>query len=182
MARLAPLDPPYSEEVLASFEKLTPNGMAPLALFRVLAHNPRVLRRVQRGGLLDPGAITVRHRELVILRTCALTGATYEFDVHVALFAAAAGLSPEDLEATRTEGSRAARWDRGERLVLRAAETLHATNTLDEALYAELTDVLAPAVLVEMVVLAGLYHAIAYVVNAFEVPGETRAERLVGRA
>jgi alkylhydroperoxidase family enzyme len=174
MSRLPPVAPPYSEEVLASFEKLMPKGMEPLHLFRVLAHNPRVLRRIQRGGLLDPGAISLRHRELVILRTCALTGASYEWDVHVKLFAAAAALSSDDLEAARTEGSRASRWNEEERLVLRATETLHATNTLDDALYRELAAVFTPAARVETVVLAGLYHAISYVVNAFEVPGEAR--------
>lgn len=54
--RIAPLKEPYPPKVLEDFDKLMP-GMEPLRLFRTLAHNPRVLRRVRRGGLLDPGSI-----------------------------------------------------------------------------------------------------------------------------
>ena len=63
MARVPPVDPPYSDEVLASFRKLMPPGMEPLRLFRTLAHNPRVLRRIQRGGLLDPGSAWMARRD-----------------------------------------------------------------------------------------------------------------------
>jgi rubrerythrin len=82
MKRLSCVAPPYSQEVTAALEKLSLPGMAQLALFRTLAHNPRVLQRIQRGGLLDPGSISVRLRELTILRSCALCRAEYEWGVH----------------------------------------------------------------------------------------------------
>ena len=100
MPRIAPLAPPYAPEVAEDLRKLMPPGVEPLGLFRTLAHNPRVLRRVRRGGLLDPGSITVRDREIVILRTTALCRSEYEWGVHVAFFAAAVGLTAEQLAAT----------------------------------------------------------------------------------
>src|SRR5437868_12494449 len=102
MTRLPPREPPFDLSTAEDLEKLMPPGVPPLDLFLTLAHNPRVLRRVRKGGLLDPGSITVREREIVILRTCALCGSEYEWGVHVQFFAAVAGLSPAQIAATVT--------------------------------------------------------------------------------
>src|SRR5262245_15400111 len=99
-SRISPAEPPYDPQVAEDFAKLMPPGMPPIALFRVLAKNPRVLGRVRRGGLLDPGSISVRQREIVILRTTARAGAEHEWGVHAAFFAGAAGLDPAALAAT----------------------------------------------------------------------------------
>lgn len=172
MPRIEPISPPYSARVMASFKTIMPNGTDPLGIFRVLAHNPRVLERVVNGGLLDRGAVSVRHRELVILRTCALCGAEYEWGVHARVFGAKAGLDEASLRATWIEGAAWSGWDPASQLVLRLAETLHQTNAIEDALYAELAASFPNDALIELVVLAGLYHAISYVVNAFEVPNE----------
>jgi alkylhydroperoxidase family enzyme len=177
MERLSCVEPPYSREVTAAFEKLSLPGMAQLALFRTLAHNPRVLQRIQRGSLLDPGSISVRLRELTILRSCALCRAEYEWGVHVKVFAASAQLDADAVAATWSEGSSAKLWSDQERLVLRLCEQLHATNTLDDELWRELAARFEPPQLVELIVLAGLYHAISYVVNACAIPLERWAAR-----
>ena len=70
-ARIAPLEPPYSEAVTAALQKIMPPGVDPLVLFRTLAVNERVFLRLMAGGLLDRGSITLREREIVIDRTCA---------------------------------------------------------------------------------------------------------------
>src|SRR5215831_9817505 len=98
--RIAPAEPPYSEHVAAAFARIMPAGIAPLALFRVLAVNERVFLRVMAGGLLDRGSITLREREIVIDRTCARCGSEYEWGVHVAFFGPRAGLTPQQLAAT----------------------------------------------------------------------------------
>ncbi|MFT3925060.1 MAG: carboxymuconolactone decarboxylase family protein [Myxococcales bacterium] len=177
MERLSPVSPPYSAEVTASFAKLTLPGMEFLQLFRVLAHNPRLLQRIQRGGLLDPGSISIRLRELAILRTCALCGAEYEWGVHVAIFAGAASLSADDVSSTWRTGSSDARWGDAERLVLRLCEELHATQGLSDASWAELSTHFTSAQLLELTALAGMYHMISFVVNAGGVQLETWAPR-----
>src|SRR5262245_60264322 len=83
MTRIPPRQPPYEPATAEDLVKLMPPGMSPLRLFTTLAHNPRVLGRVRRGGLLDPGSIALREREIVILRTCALCGSQYEWGVHI---------------------------------------------------------------------------------------------------
>jgi hypothetical protein len=92
--RVAALAPPYSGPVAAALERIMPEGVPPLALFRTLAVNERVFLRVMAGGLLDRGSIGLRDREIVIDRACARCGSEYEWGVHVALFAARVGLTP----------------------------------------------------------------------------------------
>src|SRR4051812_47964344 len=99
-SRIASVEPPFAPDVEEHLQKLMPPGMDPLALFRVVAHNPRVLGRMRRGGLLDPGSITVRQREIVILRTTARCRSEYEWGVHAAFFAGAAELSEAQVTAT----------------------------------------------------------------------------------
>jgi len=171
MARLEPLQPPYSDAVAGELAKL-----APIALFRTLAHNPRVLGRVRRGGLLDPGTITLRQRELVILRTCALCGAEYEWGVHVAAFARAAGLAAAEIAAT-VSGDRAALPGADDQALFALCEALHRTATVDDALWDQLAAAFAPDQLVELVALAGQYHAIAYLANALGIECEPGAPR-----
>jgi alkylhydroperoxidase family enzyme len=175
MTRLPPIEPPYDAAVAEDFARLMPPGMAPLALFRTLAHNPRVLHRVRKGGLLDPGSITVRQRELVILRTTALCGAEYEWGVHVAVFATAAGLAGDQLAAT-VSGERAA-FAPDEQLLIELCDALHAAAAVPDALWQRLAAVYRPEQLVELVALAGQYHMISYVTNALAIELEPFAPR-----
>ena len=175
-ARIAPLDPPYSADVQAAFDVVM-RGAPPLALFRVVARNPRVLSRLMAGGLLDKGSITLRQRELMILRTTALCGAEYEWGVHVAAFGAKAAWTPDELHASRHGGGGAPCWKRDESRVVRLADALHASNDVDDALWADLKEVFADDQLIELVMLAGLYHAVSYALKAFQVPLETSAPR-----
>lgn len=178
MPRLSPIDPPYTDEVQDSFRKLMPPGMEPLGLFRTLAHNPRVLRRIQRGGLLDPGSISLRLRELAILRTCARCGAEYEWGVHVTLFGGAAGFDEAALERIALGLASDRSWTDEERLVLELCDALHDHSTLSDGQWEALRRAFEPAQLVELVTLAGLYHAVSFLVNALQVAPEPWAAAL----
>ena len=100
MARIAPLNPPYAPDIQAAFDAIMPAGVDPLVLFRTLAVNTRVYGRFRAGGLLDRGLLTLRQREIVIDRTCALNGCEYEWGVHIAFFAAKVKFTPEQIAAT----------------------------------------------------------------------------------
>lgn len=174
-ARLPPVEPPWGDEVAEDLRKLMPPGVPPLGLFRTLAHNPRVLRRVRRGGLLDPGSVSVRDRELVILRTTALCGAEYEWGVHAAFFARAAGLSPAELAATVSGDLEP--FAPAERALLQAIEALHASATIPDDLWVALATDRSPAQLIELVTLAGQYHTISFLTNALGLALEPAALR-----
>jgi 4-carboxymuconolactone decarboxylase len=76
-------------------------GLGVLNIFKVVGHNPRLLRNWARfgntmlfGGLL----LSDRLRELVILRIGQLCGSEYEFGQHIRI-AKAAGISFEEMAA-----------------------------------------------------------------------------------
>lgn len=174
--RIEPLSPPYTDEVAEDLAKLMPPGMEPIRLFRVLAKNPRLLRRVRKGGLLDPGAVSLRHRELMILRTTALTRAEYEWGVHVMFFAEAAKLTEAQVAATFT-GKPLDTWSDKDRAVLKLAAELHTQSRPSEETRAVLKVCFDEAAILELVTLAGQYHAISYVVNTARVELEPGAPR-----
>lgn len=174
--RIAPLDPPYPPALQADFDQLM-RGAPPLLLFRTVARNPRVLQRFMAGNLLDRGSISLRSRELMILRTCARCGAEYEWGVHVAVFGAKAQWSEEQIRSSVHGGDADACWTPEERLVLRLADRLHDTNEVDDALWQELAAQFAPEQLVELIMLAGKYHAVSYLINALGIQHEAFAPR-----
>src|SRR3569832_1334562 len=97
--RLAPLQPPYPAEIQQQFERIM-RGAPPLMLFRVMAAHARAWEKFRAGSLLDRGPLSLREREIVIDRTCALNGCEYEWGVHVATFAEPARLTEEEVSAT----------------------------------------------------------------------------------
>lgn len=179
--RIDPVLPPYSDAVAAELAKLTPPGMEPIGLFRTLAKNPRVLGRIRRAGLLDPGSITLREREIVILRTTALNGAEYEWGVHAAFFARAAGLDSRCLHATVWREADAECWQPAEVVLIRTCDELHVTGRLTDELWAELHRTFSDEQVLELLVLAGFYRTISYLVNGAGIALETAAPRFPPR-
>lgn len=179
--RIGPIDPPYPPEVQAEFDKLM-RGAPPLALFRTVARNPRVLQRMMAGSLLDRGSISLRGRELMILRVCARCGAEYEWGVHVAAFGPKAQWTPAQLHSTVHGSAGDECWSPEDRLVIRMADRLHDTHRIDDALWQDLAAHFEAEQLVELIMLAGLYHAVSYMVNATGVQHEAFAPKFPMKA
>jgi alkylhydroperoxidase family enzyme len=174
--RIAPLDPPYPDEVQAEFDKLM-RGAPPLLLFRTVARNPRVLQRMMNSSLLDRGSISLRSRELMILRTCARCGAEYEWGVHIAAFGARANWTAAQMRSTVHGGAADGCWSMEEGLIIRLADQLHDTNRVDDALWEGLSAQFAAEQLVELIMLAGKYHAVSYLINAIGIQHEASAPK-----
>ncbi|HEY7654436.1 MAG TPA: carboxymuconolactone decarboxylase family protein [Methylomirabilota bacterium] len=182
--RIAPVEPPYPEAVAAALDRVMPEGVPPLTLFRVLAVNERVFLRVMAGGLLDRGSISLREREIVIDRTCARCGSEYEWGVHMAFFAERVGFTPEQAAATCGDAAAAAALPEPERLLLRLVDELHDRAEVSDGLWAALRAQWSDEQLVELVALTGFYHLISFVTNALRIPLEAygaRFPRLAGR-
>jgi alkylhydroperoxidase family enzyme len=178
-ARISPIDPPFPEEIQAEFDKIM-RGAPPLLLFRTVARNPRVLQRWFAGSLLDKGSIPLRLRELMILRTTALCGAEYEWGVHVATFGAKAVWTDEQLRSTTHGGADDTCWSEQERVVIELADQLHSTSRVDDAAWQRAASTFAQEQLIELVMLAGSYHAVSFLINAFGVQHEDFAPRFPG--
>jgi len=185
MTRIAPLEPPFDDEIGALLAKMTPPS-APnvLALFRVLAKNPKLAERMMATGghFLGRGSsLPVRDREIVIDRVCARCGNEYEWGVHVAAFAEAAGLSEADIRHTVSYPADPDAWAPHEAALIAMVDALHETATIDDAIWQALSGHYDEAQLVELVMLAGWYHAISFVCNAFLVPLERWQARMPKR-
>ena len=178
--RIVPLEAPYEESMAEAFKRIMPPGMAPLKLFRTLAHNPRVLLRLFAGNLLDKGSIDLRTRELVILHTCARCGSEYEWGVHVALFARRAALSADDVAMTLAGNHEQGALPVQEALLLRVVDELHDTSTISDVLWNELARHYSSAQILEIVTLVGNYHMVSFITNAARVELEAFAPRFGG--
>src|SRR5467141_1545022 len=121
MSRIAPLGPPYAPEIQERFNRVM-RGAPPLMLFRVMASNARAWEKFRAGSLLDRGPLSLREREIVIDRTCALTGCEYEWGVHISAFAEAAHLTEEQVRATVLGRADAACWPAAEQALISVAE------------------------------------------------------------
>src|SRR5271170_3198064 len=104
-ARIAPLQAPYAPDAQTMLAKWMPPGSdaEPLRLFRTLAVHEQLMSRMRPlgAGILGSGALVAPQlREVLIHRTCALTGAQYEWGVHAVAFGATLGLSPTQLHST----------------------------------------------------------------------------------
>ena len=178
MPRIAPLEPPYPPPLQQAFDAIM-QGAPPLMLFRTLATKERAWRKFMAGSLLDRGPLSLRERELVIDRTTALANCEYEWGVHVAAFAAAAKLTPEEVVATAGLGSAACVWNDAERALLKAVEALHRRATLSDAEFAALRAHYDEEQVLEVLLLCGFYRMVAYVANGLDLPLEETAARFL---
>lgn len=177
MSRISPASAPYPASVQAQLDKLTPKGMEPLWLFRVLARDERLWARAIGAGLLDRGHLTLREREIVILRVCANNHSQYEWGVHVWAFAERAGFTAEQIAATFERHSAAECWTTTEQLLLRLCDELFSETTATDALWTELAAVYSEEALIELLLLTGFYRTISVLTNTLQMPLEDYAAR-----
>ena len=176
MSRIAPLSPPYAPEIAEQFDRIM-RGAPPLVLFRAMASQKRAWEKFRGGGLLDRGPLSLREREIVIDRTCALNACEYEWGVHVTAFAQAAHLTEEEVRATVHGGAGAPCWSEAEAAMLAAVEALHHRATLSDAEFAALRAHYDDAKILEIIQLCGFYRTVSYLANGLALPLEPNAAR-----
>ncbi len=174
-ARIAPQEEPYSDKVREHLDRIMPKGVPPLSLFTTLARNERVFERFMAGGLLDKGTISFRQREIVIDRACARCGCEYEWGVHIAFFGERAALTPDQVQAFLTGPPDDPVWPREEQLLIQMVDELHETATVSDDLWRDLAGAFTDEQLIELTVLAGLYHMVSFVANTLKLPPESFA-------
>ena len=176
MSRIAPLSPPYAPEIQGQFDRIM-RGAPPLVLFRVVASQARAWEKFSGGGLLDRGPLTLREREIVIDRTCALNQCEYEWGVHVTAFAQAAHLTDEQVRATVLGDADEACWSDAEKILIATADALHHRSTLGNEEFAALKAYYDDAKLLEIIQLCGFYRTVSYLANGLALPLEANAAR-----
>ncbi len=141
-------------------------------IFTTLVRHPGLFRHwLPFGGKLLAGKLPARDRELLILRTGWLCRSEYEWGQHVVI-ARGAGVTDDEIERVK-QGADAAGWtDPFDVTLVRAAEELHADNRLSDETWSALSARYDERQLVEVPMLVGHYHMVAYTLNTLGVQRE----------
>src|SRR3954463_893815 len=140
-------------------------------IFDTLVRHPGLFRKwLPFGGKLLAGKLPARDRELLILRTGWHCLSEYEWGQHV-LIARSVGISDIEIDRVR-EGPESGDWDAFERVLLTAADELHEHACISEATWAALAERYDERQLIELPMLIGHYHMLAFTLNSLGVQRE----------
>jgi alkylhydroperoxidase family enzyme len=186
MPRIEPFEPPYPTPVAQRLEAMMPTGIPPIGLFRTFVRNLPMTEAMGTWGAYELSrrlSLTLRDREILIDRTTARCGCEYEWGVHVAFFAERAGFTDEQVRSLTHGSADDTCWpEERERLLIRAADALHDTATIDDALWSRLAAALDEGQLLDLLFLCGWYHAISFAANGAGVALEPGAPRFADLA
>ena len=181
MARIDPLPP---EEWDADLQRILgremPGGsrLGDNHIFSTFARHKDLLRAwLPFGGfLLGGGVLPARERELLILRTGFNCGSPYEWGQHVRI-SLDGGIDRESIDRV-ADGPDAPGWSEAEAALLRAADELHADARVGDDTWAALAETYDERQLVEIAMLVGQYHMVAFALNSLEVEQDEGLEDL----
>ena len=172
MSRIAPLERPFPPAFAQAMDRAMPPGAEPLVLFRAIAASERAWRKFSAGSLLDKGPLPLREREIVIDRTAARCGCSYEWGIHVATFAERAGLSEAQVADTAADRPDSALWSESERVLLDTVDALLDRRRLDDFEYERVRGHFSAEQILEIVQLVAFYHGVALICGALDLPPE----------
>ena len=177
-ARIEPLLPSeHDEEVRELLEGVVVPGGSASNIFGTLVRHRGLFRRwLPFGGKLLSGRIPARDRELAILRTAWLCRSNYEWGQHL-LIARSAGISDDEIRRVQS-GPDTDGWDPFERVLLRATDELHADACIADDTWDALAARYDERQLIELPMLVGHYHLVAFTLNSLGVQLEPGVEGL----
>jgi alkylhydroperoxidase family enzyme len=151
-----------SPEVLASLSQL------PEIVRTMLRHAELFSVHTDVGlHLLSRGALSLRDRELAVLRIAWLCQAPYEWGEHV-LVGKRFGLTSADI-ACIVEGPNTAGLDAHERAILQAVDELHSDAMISDTTWNTLAQRLDERQLIELPIVVGQYQSVAYYQNSLRL-------------
>ncbi len=137
-------------------------------IFATLVRNPGLFRRwLPFGGKLLAGKLPARDRELLILRTAVLCRAEYEWGQH-RLIGRKAGIEEVEIERVRL-GPDAEGWDPFDAVLVRAVDELHESSCITDATWETLAARYNEVQLIEVPMVIGHYHLVAFTLNSLGV-------------
>lgn len=175
-ARIAPAPQPIPADMQAAMDTVM-RGAPPLVLFTTMARDRRLFFKFFDSGLLDRGHLTIRQREIVIDRVTASCRAEYEWGVHISIFAAKAGLTEEQITSLVSGDAGDTCWSEPDRVLIRLCDALHRDCAIDDELWARLSAEHSEEAILELLMLAGMYRTVSYLVNGLRLPLEAGARR-----
>ncbi len=150
----------------------------PLPILTVIARHPTLLGPFLEfsATLATRGVLSRRHSELLALRAAWNCRSAFEWGHHVH-YARAAGIS-EDEVARVAQRKIAADWTQSERMLLAAADELHANQRISDATWAALAPGFDEAQRIEIPFIVGQYTMLSMVAESLGVPVEAELPKL----
>ena len=141
-------------------------------IFTTLVRHPELFKTWMpfAGFMLLGAKLPFADRELLILRTGYLCRSPYEWGQH-ARIAADGGIDREIVDRV-PKGAEADGWDERQRLLLRAADELHADARISDDTWDGLAEHLDEQQLMEVPILVGQYHLVAFTLNSLGIERE----------
>lgn len=171
---LKPIEQPFGyeiENILAKYPRGKDGNV--IQLFRVFANSVRFLAKKGVVNLLDKDSpLSLREREIIILRVTANKNCEYEWGVHVTAFAKAAGLTDDQVAATKLRDSNSNVWSPSESLLIKCIDDLCIHAQIQEVTYARFQEQWNLEQQLEVLALCGNYHTICFVANTARLPNE----------
>ncbi|MDV3127887.1 carboxymuconolactone decarboxylase family protein [Mycobacterium sp. 21AC1] len=161
-SRIAPIE----MDALTEEQRSQMRGWEALHFNRVMMRSPNLFEVILPliAKVVAKSELPSHDRQVLILRTCALTGEVYEAEHHV-LISRAAGLSDRDIEAARA----GAGLSPVHQLLSRAAEELVHDFTVSDDTWIALADHYSATGLMEIVGLVGAYTTMAMLTRSLGI-------------
>jgi len=177
--RLDPIQPPYSAAAQAEFDTVPPSWLPPFVHFRVLARDPRLLRAYRMGSVayIDPSHISLRQREVFLLRVTGWCRNALEWTLRVHFFADEAGLTEAQLKASVYGPADDPCWNENDRLLIRLADELNETASISDTFWPEVGAAFSDEAILQLILLVGHYRTNSYVSVGLQIPVEARIKR-----
>ncbi|HEX3842189.1 MAG TPA: hypothetical protein VHU85_15455 [Acidimicrobiales bacterium] len=140
-------------------------------IFTTFVRHPGLFRKWwPLSAKLLVGKLPSRDRELLVLRTGWRCNSEYEWGQHV-LLAPTCGLSDDDVARVK-EGPEVAGWSQFDASLLRAVDELHDEGCVSDATWQFLAERYDERQLIEVPMLVGHYHLVAFTLNSLGVQRE----------
>jgi 4-carboxymuconolactone decarboxylase len=171
--RIPPLPEPEWGDDLRPILELSPppldGRLGDNHIFSTFARHEDLFRAWLRFGgfFLGDGVLPARERELLILRTGCNCRSSYEWGQHVRI-SVALGLARDEILRV-AEGPAAPGWSPADATLLRAADELHHDAKISAATWTQLAERYDERGLLEIAMLVGHYHLVAFALNSLEV-------------
>ncbi len=175
--KLSPITEPYPDDVAAILANYPQQNGYILKLFRLFANSTRFLLKGMPNLLDKDSPLSMRQREIIILRITANLGCEYEWGVHVAAFANHVKLTEDQIIATKNQPANADCWLPDEGILLSAVDDICAHSRIQPHIYASLCDCLNKEQQLELLALCGAYHTVSFIANTAELELEPFAAR-----
>jgi alkylhydroperoxidase family enzyme len=163
---------PFQPDVAAALAAYPQQDGYILSLFRTFANSLRFLRKGVPNLLDRESPLSLRIREIVILRVTANKNCEYEWGVHVSIFAATAKFSQAQIDATRSGPVDPDLWSEPEAYLLKAIDSLCSTGRIGDDVITQFESDWTKEQQLEIFALCGAYHTISFVANTARLPNE----------